>query len=147
MDKNNKKYFLITILALMMSFVCCTGSDSKPIPAERLPQATKAFVNEKFPNAAVVSAKREVDAYVCMLDNGLEIEFNLKGVWLKIDGSVRTAVPASVIPANIKKYVKENYPEFDITEIEKGRYGYKVELSNKRNLKFNHQGKFIGKNH
>lgn len=142
-----KKYFLITILALMISAVCFADSDTRPIPVGRLPQAAKAFVKQNFPNAAIVSAEREVDAFECMLDNGLELEFNLKGVWLKIDGSVRTAVPASVIPVNIKKYVKENYPEFDITEIEKGRYGYKVELSNKRKLKFNHQGKFIGKNH
>ena len=143
----NKKYFLITILALTMSAVCFAGSYSNPTFAKRLPQPAKVFIKEKFHNATIVSAKREVDAYVCRLNNGIEIEFNLKGVWLKIDGSVRTALPASVIPVNINKYVKENYPEFDITEIEKGRYGYKVELSNKRNLKFNHQGKFIGKNH
>jgi len=29
----------------------------------------------------------------------------------------------------------------------KKNYGYKVELSNKYNLKFTRQGKFIGKNH
>lgn len=143
----NKKYFLITILALMISAACFADSAPNPIPVDRLPQAARAFVKEKFPKATIVSAERELDAYECMLDNGIEIEFNLKGVWLKLDGSVRTALPASVIPVNINKYVKENYPEFDITEIEKGRYGFKVELSNKLKLKFNRHGKFIGKNH
>lgn len=144
---NKKRYFLITILALMTSAICFADSDFYPIPVERLPQTAKAFVKEEFPNASIVSAEREVDAYECMLDNGIEIEFNLKGVWQKIDGCVRTALPASVIPVGINKYVKENYPEFDITQIEKGRYGYKVELSNKLKLKFNRHGKFIGKNH
>jgi hypothetical protein len=143
----NKKYFLITILALLISAACFADSDPNPIPVDRLPQAARAFVKEKFPKATIVSAERELDAYECVLDNGIEIEFNLKGVWLKLDGSVRTALPASVIPVNINKYVKENYPEFDITEIEKGRYGFKVELSNKLKLKFNRHGKFIGKNH
>ena len=54
MDKKNKKYFLITILALIMSVVCCAGSDSKPIPAERLPQPAKVFIKEKFHNATIV---------------------------------------------------------------------------------------------
>ena len=39
-----KKYFLITILALMMSAVCFADSDTRPIPVGRLPQAARAFV-------------------------------------------------------------------------------------------------------
>lgn len=144
---NKKKYFLTTILALMVSAICFADSEFNYIPVERLPQSAKAFVKEEFPDAVIVSAEREFDAFECMLDNGIEIEFDLKGVWLKIDGYVRTALPASVIPVNINKYVKDNYPEFDVTMIEKGRYGYKVELSNNLDLKFNHHGKFIGKNH
>ncbi|MBR2184808.1 MAG: PepSY-like domain-containing protein [Prevotella sp.] len=139
------KIFLITILTLVMSAVCF--ADSNPIPADRLPHAAKSFIKKEFANAKIVYAERESDAYDCRLDNGIEIEFDLKGVWLKIDGSVRTALPASVIPHSINKYVKKNYPKLWITEIEKGRYGYKVEMSNKYNLKFTRQGTFIGKNH
>ena len=80
----NKKYFLITILALMISAACFADSDPNPIPVDRLPQAARAFVKEKFPKATIVSAERELDAYECVLDNGIEIEFNLKGVWLKL---------------------------------------------------------------
>ena len=31
MDKKNKKYFLITILALMMSVVCCAHMGTVPL--------------------------------------------------------------------------------------------------------------------
>lgn len=139
------KIFLITILALMMSVVCF--ADSNPIPAERLPQAAKAFIKKEFANAKVLRAERETDAYMCRLDNDIDIEFNLKGTWIKMDGSVRTSLPSSVIPQNIYKYVKTHYPKYGISQIEKGRYGYKVELDSKYNLKFTRQGKFIGKNH
>ena len=139
------RIFLITLLTLMMSTVCF--ADSNPIPAERLPQAAKAFIQKQFPNAKIEYAERDTDGYDCRLDNGIEIEFNLKGVWTKMDGSVRTALPASVIPHGIYNYVKTKYPKSGITQIEKGRYGYKVELSSKYNLKFTYQGKFIGKNH
>lgn len=129
----------------MMSTVCF--ADSNPIPAERLPQAAKSFIQKEFANAKIVYAERDTDGYDCKLDNGIEIEFNLKGVWTKIDGSVRTTLPDSVIPQSISTYVKTNYPNAGITEIEKGRYGYKVELNSKHNLKFTRHGKFIGKNH
>lgn len=139
------RFFLIFILTLMMSTVCF--ADSNPIPAERLPHAAKTFIKKQFPNAKIEYAERESDGYDCRLDNGIEIEFNLKGVWTKMDGSVRTTLPASVIPHGIYNYVKTNYPNLGITEIEKGRYGYKVELESKYNLKFTRHGKFIGKNH
>lgn len=139
------KIFFITVLALMMSAVCF--ADDNPIPAENLPKAAKSFIQKKFPNAKVEYAEREHDGFECMLDNGIELEFNRKGEWIKIDGSVRTALPEAVVPEPISKYVKQNYPELKITEIEKGRYGYKVEMSNKYNLKFTRHGKFIGKNH
>ena len=54
MDKKNKKYFLITILALMMSVVCFAGSYSKPTFAKRLPQPAKVFIKEKIHNATIV---------------------------------------------------------------------------------------------
>ncbi len=139
------RILLITILTLMMSAVCF--ADSNPIPAERLPQAAKSFVEKEFADAKIIYAERDVDGYLCRLDNDIEIEFNLKGVWTKMDGSVRTNLPDSVIPQSINTYVKTNYPKFGITQIEKGRYGYKVELNSKHNLKFTRQGKFIGKNH
>lgn len=139
------RIFLIIILALMVSTVCF--ADSNPIPAEGLPHAAKSFIKKEFANAKILYAERDFDGYLCRLDNEIDIEFNLKGVWTKMDGSVRTTLPVSVIPQNIYKYVKKNYPKAGITQIEKGRYGYKVELSSKYNLKFTRQGKFIGKNH
>jgi len=139
------RIFLILILTFLMSTVCF--ADSNPIPAERLPHAAKSFINKEFANAKIEYAERDMDGYLCRLDNGIEIEFNQKGVWTKMDGSVRTVLPDSVIPQKISQYVKENYPNAGITQIEKGRYGYKVELSSKYNLKFTRHGKFIGKNH
>jgi len=140
-----KKFFLIMIFTLMLSVPCF--ADTNPIPAERLPYAAKSFIKKSFPKAKILQATRDTDAFGCRLDNGIEMEFNLKGVWTRMDGSVRTVLPASVIPNNIYNYVKKNYPKLGITQIEKGRYGYKVEMSNKYNLKFTYQGKFIGKNH
>ncbi|MBR2150348.1 MAG: PepSY-like domain-containing protein [Prevotella sp.] len=139
------RFFLIMILALMVSAL--SFAESNPIPAERLPVAAKSFIKKSFAKAKVVNATRDHDGYACRLDNGIDLEFNAKGTWTKMDGSVRTVLPDSVVHPSICKYVKTKYPKSGITQIEKGRYGYKVELSSKYNLKFTYQGKFIGKNH
>ena len=57
MDKKNKKYFLITILALMMSVVCWTGSDSNPITQKNItPKIEGAIIAAQGASNANVKA-------------------------------------------------------------------------------------------
>ena len=72
-----------------------------------------------------------------------EIEFTGSGEWKSIDCRY-SAVPEAVMPANIVAYVKQNFPNVHITKIEKdGRY-YEVELSNRLDLYFDHNGNYAG---
>ena len=48
----------------------------------------------------------------------------------------RTFVPEAAVPTQIVKYVKTNYPDAKILQIEKDRYEYEVRLSNFWELKF-----------
>ncbi|MFS6555305.1 PepSY-like domain-containing protein, partial [Parabacteroides distasonis] len=56
--------------------------------------------------------------------------------WEEIDCKA-TAVPASVVPAKITQYVKANYPQVKVLQIDKKRNGYEVKLSNRMELEFN----------
>lgn len=53
------------------------------------------------------------------------------------------AVPAALIPASIKDYVKKNFPNEIITKIERKGTGIEVELANDFSLKFNKKGQFV----
>lgn len=54
-----------------------------------------------------------------------------------------SAVPAGVIPAQILKYVSENYPDAKVLKIERDKKDYEVKLSNRWELKFDLQFNLI----
>ena len=77
------------------------------------------------------------------LNDGTEIDFYNNGTFDKVD--CHTApVPASIVPAAIQQFVKANFAGSAVVKIDKERYGYDIELSNGMELKFNHQGEFMG---
>ena len=108
-----------------------------------------AFIDQYFPNSTVVLVEMDDDddngkEYSVLLNDGTKIEFDLQGEWKRV-GRNKTGVPATLIPKPIIEYVKTNYPEDVITKLSKKPYGFKIELSNDEDVRFNPQGQFIEK--
>ena len=74
--------------------------------------------------------------------DGCTIDFDKKGNWTEVDCK-KNAVPAALIPASVKDYVKANFPNEIITKIERKSTGIEVELANDFSLKFNKKGQFV----
>lgn len=125
------------LLALMMMMSC--NDDSIPVQA-------RAFIDQYFPESSVVLVEVEnedgVQEYSVWLNDGTKIEFDMQGSWKRV-GRNKTGVPASLIPDAIKQYVKTHYPNDVVTKFSKKDYGYKLELSDDMDLRFDHQCKFI----
>ena len=138
--------FLVAMVCMLMQSVT-SFADDKIIPVEQLPATAKNFVKEYFSYTTISYATKDVEyagtTYEARLANGTEIDFDKKGNWAKVDCKMK-AVPASLVPAVISKYVKANHPSTKITKIDKKRYGYEIELSNDLELKFDKYGKLIG---
>ena len=83
-----------------------------------------------------------IKKYEVRLSNGTEVEFDKNGNWDKVDCNY-SAVPASLVPANIANYVKTHFAGAKVVKIDKERHGYDVELSNDLELKFNKQGQLM----
>ena len=116
---------------------------------EKIPPQSKAFIDKYFPNSTVVLAEMDEDddngmEYSVLLNDGTKIEFDLQGEWKRV-GRNKTGVPATLIPKPIIEDVKTNYPEDVITKLSKKPYGFKIELSNDEDVRFNPQGQFIEK--
>ncbi|AHF91656.1 hypothetical protein OPIT5_16975 [Opitutaceae bacterium TAV5] len=135
---------------LLLAAAACIGTPATAsardiiIPADSLPQAARNFIATHFPGAAIFRAERDDDSYDVYLNNNIEIEFTLAGEWDNIDGNGR-ALPDSVIPAGILAYVRANYPSAFVVEIDRERSGYEIELSDRRELKFDKNGAPSGK--
>ena len=72
----------------------------------------------------------------------MRIEFDLQGNWKRV-ARKKSGVPLTLIPNTIQQYVKTNYPNDVVTKFSKKDYGFKLELSDDMDLRFNKQGQFI----
>ena len=145
-----KKQVLYLAAMMCMMHAVSTFADDRVITFEQIPAAAKAFVFNSFPGHTISHATIDTDfgktTYEVYLDNGTELEFDNNGTIEKVDCGFN-AVPSSIVPEAIANYVRTHYPGTQVTKIDKKSYGYKVELSNNLELKFNHQGTMIAVGH
>lgn len=115
------------------------------INGQDLPNTTQSWVTSNFPDATIVRAEKDYDdgtyTYKVTLSDGTFIEFRKNGEWKEIENRV-TGVPESALPVKIAEYLKANYAEYFVVEIEKER-GYDVELNNDLDLDFDKDGNFV----
>jgi hypothetical protein len=137
--KKMKYYSLIVWLLALVMMVSC---EDVSVPV----QAT-AFIDQYFPESSVVLVEIENDEgtreYSVWLNDGTKIEFDVQGNWKRV-GRKKTGVPSILIPDTIMQYVKTHYPNNVVTKFSKKEYGYKLELSDDMDLRFNKQFQFIG---
>lgn len=145
------KSLLALVCALFLSAFAPSAvhaGDDTPVPAEQLPAPAQAFVKEHFAAQKIALVMHDKgwikSTYDVTLNDGTEIEFSEKGEWLDIEMKGKKNLPESVIPVAILKHLKENHADSPAIEIARKRYGFKVELRNDLELRFNKEGKFIG---
>lgn len=143
----------VVILSLMFGFMSCSNDDDNNndtlIEFGELPTVTQNFINTHFPDADVLRIEEDNtpangdDYYEVKLSNGFELDFNADGEWTDIDGN-GNQVPDAIIPEAILTYTNANHSSNFIDGIEKKSYGYKIELNNDLDLKFDAEGTYIG---
>lgn len=130
---------LVFFLVCLFTMQVVMADNDKPISFEQLPKAAQSFVKKHFSNKNVAFSKIDkgiFDAtYDVMFVDGDKVEFDKQGNWTEMKCK-STSVPEAAVPAQIVKYVKANYPDSKIIQIEKDRYEYEVKLSNFWDLKF-----------
>ena len=115
----------------------------------KIPPHSEAFINQYFPHSSVVLVEMDNDdddelEYSVLLNDGTKIEFDLQGDWKRV-GRKKTGVPTSLIPPAINQYVRIHFPEDVVTKLSKKPYGFKIELSNDMDVRFNPKGQFMEK--
>ena len=135
------KLLLIAVALLLPSVASAdtTGSE-KAISPSQLPAKARQTIAAHFPNRKIALAKMETElfsrSYSVILTHGEKIEFDGRGAWTEIKCK-RSAVPAALVPQPIARYVRENYPDARIIEIEKDDDEIEVTLSNHLEVTFN----------
>ena len=136
-----KRKSLLGMLFLCLAMMMVTSCGEDKIPAK-----AKAFISQTFPESNIVLVEMDRDdegmEYCVWLNDGTKVEFDLQGDWKRV-GRNKTGVPTKLIPPAILHYLKKNYPQEVVTKLSKKPYGYKTELSNDMDLRFNARGQFL----
>ncbi len=130
------KYILISLTLLVV--IACAHRD--------IPQKAQTFLDKYFPKSSIVlteiAVEENVLEYEVWLNDGTKVEFDMQGNWRRV-ARKKSGVPVEMIPAPIMQFIHENYPGNVVTKYSWKDYGYKIELSDDMDLRFNKQYKFI----
>ena len=138
-----KVSIIVCVLMSAVVIISCSQNDEYNISSN-----AKAFISKHFADNKIESVVQTIDSdYIVHLDNGIEIEFERKGVWSEID-SKKNKMPESIIqnlPQKMINYIKVNYPAKYIRKIEKKSNVDRVKLNkhNAMKLCFTKNGVFI----
>lgn len=137
---------------LLFFFVCATMAVAASAAPEnvdftKMPKKSQEFVQKNFPKEKIktVIMDREAswDKYTVNFSSGSTVSFNGgSGDWAKVQMK-DASVPATIIPAKIKAYAANKYPDQKIVMIETTTDGYKIGLSNKATIDFDKDGTFL----
>lgn len=140
-----KKLVLFLVSLFTLSTVSM-ADNVKPIQVGQLPTTAQTFITTYFKNNKVALAKVDTEflskTYEVMFTNGEEVEFDRSGEWTEVQCKTGE-VPSAIVPAAIRNYVKQNYPNATIQKIERDKHRFDVKLSNRLEIAFNHQMQVI----
>ena len=140
------KKIISTFALLVLAFgVACANVD-RPIKADQLPAPAQEFIKQHFSKSTISFAKIDDELtykeYEVMLADGTKLEFNGDGEWKDVDCKYG-AVPAAIVPKQIKDYLAQNYPQAVVLGIDYERKQYEVRLNNHLELTFDKNFRLI----
>ena len=105
------------------------------------------FVIHNYRKGQIIYAEKEGSYYEKTkfelgLDSGAKLELDEDGNWEKVENKV-DGVPAIFVPKEIADYIKTKYATVAVTKVDKEDGGFEVELSNRKELKFNKRFKLV----
>lgn len=140
-----KKLVMLLVCMFAMHSVVKADND-KPIQVNQLPAKAQTFISTYFKNQKVALAKQETElfykSYDVVFTNGDKVEFDKAGDWTEVQCR-QSEVPAQIVPQAIRNYVKTNYPDAKILQIERDKKEYEVKLSNRWEITFDAQMRVI----
>lgn len=142
-----KRIGIILIGLALMTNMACADNDKVTNNINELPQVSRTFLNNYFDGNKVSHIKIDkdlflVDSYDVILTDGTSVEFNRDGEWKEVK-SFQQNIPDTLIPAEIRQYVSQNYPGQKIMTVERGKRKVSVDLANGLELKFDLNGNLI----
>lgn len=141
-----KKTLFVLLCLLTLLTAGRSGDKITTTNPERLPAQARKFLSEHFSDTRIsvikIEPKGSATTYDVLMENGVAVAFNHKGMWTEMDARVGS-VPQSAIPADILQYVKGRFPGSEIQAAERDGKNTEIKLSDRTKLTFNAKGEPI----
>ena len=153
-----KKFILTLSILSFVGFatISCNDDDdnhhTELIDVASLPENSQVFLSTYFTSAGYTVERVERNnpaesngaVYEVKLKYGTEIDFNVGGDWIDVEGGGNEAIPDGFILEKIRNHVYATYPTARFHEIKKHTNGnFEVELTNDVDLLFNSAGDLL----
>ena len=152
-----KKIGMIAVMLVLA--VAAASARDKIVSADQLPKAAKDFIAANFAGLTVQYVEKDFNEYEVQLVAGsestgmdsvsgatvassVEIKFKGNGDWESVKSY--GGIPAGILPAAVTSYISSNYADAKVVEVEKDWNRIEVKLSNRMELYFDKNGKFLG---
>lgn len=137
-----KDKIIIAYLMLMSGFFMNAQEkvQVRTLPKEGTEFVTTHFKDQKIKSIFKVTADKS-HKYEVTLDNGTEIELSSRGKWQEVDGN-NNPIPFNYLKPATVTYLKTNYGNRKVIEVENGPRFIFVKLDNGVKLQFEAEGKF-----
>lgn len=92
------------------------------------------FINKHFHNSEILEIKNSTDGFRALLNNGVDIEFDINGEVIEINANNGSnSIPNGILPTQILSYLKslKNDP-FNITNYQFKDQEYKITIDNSK---------------
>lgn len=109
------------------------------ITKDKLPDNIKTFVKQYFPGTIIIYAEMDYNEYKIRINSGAEIEFDINGAWKEVKSFQN--FPIEILPKNIIKELKKQFPSARIIKVERIWNGYEIKLSNMTEIFIDNSGK------
>lgn len=133
-------------IALLATAAPALADNDRPITVGELPAAAQQFLKAHFAGVDVSYSKVDEEMfdkdYKVVFVNGSKVEFDKDGQWSDVDCKYGE-VPAAIVPQQIRDYVAKHFGGRKITQIDRDKRDYEVELDNGLDLKFDMKFRLI----
>lgn len=140
------KKLILLLVCMFTMYTMAMADNDKPISINQLPTKAQTFISTYFKSHKVALVKQETELFYKSFDvvftNGDKLEFDKTGEWTEVQCR-QNEVPTQIIPETIRNYVKTNYPDIQILQIERDKKEYEIKLSNHWEIKFDSQMRVI----
>ena len=144
-EQRFKEFYMKKIAMIAMVLVVALAAVSardKIVSADQLPKAAQDFISANFAGKTVQYVEKDFNEFEVQLSDRSEIKFGGNGEWESI--KCYEGIPAGVLPEAITSYVKKNFADAKIVEAEKDWNSIELKLSNRMEVFFDKDGKYMG---